>query len=69
MTKVSLTDQIKKEQDALKKTQERINRLKEKEAWRLLRIAEKVGYFEIDASDDAIESAFTNLVESSKNTS
>ena len=43
MNKPTLAEQIKKEEDALRKTQERITALKEKEVKRLMKIAEKAG--------------------------
>ena len=67
MPKTTLAEQIQKEQTTLQKTRARIDQLKEKEAKRILRIAEKTGYFEVEITDQSLESAFEQLVNSAKN--
>ncbi len=66
MPKTTLAEQIQKEQATLQKTRARIEQLKEKEAKRMLRIAEKAGYYEVEITDKSLESAFEQLVKSAK---
>ena len=66
MPKSTLAEQIQKEQTTLQKTRARIDQLKEKEAKRILRIAEKAGYYEVEIADKDIEFAFEKLVHAAK---
>jgi len=63
---VGIAEEIKKQEEIAKQSRFKIEKLKEKEAKRILRIADKAGFFEIDVSDEALSKAFTQLVNSQK---
>jgi len=69
MARASVAQQLAKEQEALEKAKKKINDLKESEAKRILRLADKVGFFEVEIPDTAIEKAFSGLVKTARSSS
>jgi len=69
----SYQQQIQHQEAAIAESRKRIAELrqkaKEKETRRLQRIADKVGFFKTDISDQALETALKTLVESTISTS
>lgn len=63
---VGIVEEIKKQEAIAEQSRLKIEKLKEKEAKRIVRIADKAGFFEVDVSDDALSKAFTDLVKSLK---
>lgn len=68
MTKPTLADQIRKEEEVLQKANERIAALKDKEAQRILKAADKAGYFSVNISTEDLETAFRDLVQRARST-
>ena len=64
----SIASQIRKQEQLLIETQKKIEEYKNKEAARIVKIAESTGYFEIEVSDKALADAFKTLVKNAKTT-
>ena len=62
----SINDEIKKQEALIAATRRKIDAIKEKEAKRILKIAEKAGYFDVTVSDQALEAAFVKLIETTR---
>lgn len=63
---VGIVEEIKKQEAIAEQSRLKIEKLKEKEAKRMVRIADKVGFFEVDVTDEALTQMFTELITSIK---
>ena len=65
----SIAEKIKAEEKKVVDTRKRIAQMKEQEAKRILRLADKAGFFEIEVSDAAITTAFEQMVTTARSRS
>ncbi len=65
----TIGNEIEKQKKIITDTKRKIEDLKTKEAKRILRIAEKVGYFDVDVTDEQLETAMKEIVKASSSVS
>lgn len=58
----TIGNEIEKQKKVIADTKRKIENLKAKEAKRILRIAERVGYFEVSVTDEQLETAMKEIV-------
>jgi len=63
---LAIADEIKKQEEIAKQSRLKIEKLKDKEAKRILRIADKAGFFSVEVSDETLAQAFTDLVKTAR---
>ncbi len=62
----TITEQIAQAEQQIADTRKKIATLKAKEAKRIIRLAEKSGYFEVDLTDAEIEQALRSAIDSAR---
>jgi len=61
-----IAEKIKQQEKVVADSKKRIVQMKEQEAKRILRLADKVGFFEVDISDEQIRQSFERMVKAAK---
>ena len=60
--------EIEKQKKIIADTKKKIDDLKAKEAKRILRVAEKAGYFDVSVTDEQLELGIRQIVQTAKTT-
>lgn len=58
--------EIEKQKKIIADTKKKIDDLKSKEAKRILRVAEKAGYFDVSVTDEQLELGMKQIIEAAK---